>query len=258
VRAAVEDNLFAFLRAIAELPGGELEEDERMLRIATGLPSPMHNSIGRANLAAEDVEAAVQEVADWYRERNTRFFWWTGPQSTPSDLEDRLLAAGLQEFERDMPGMAMPLADMDESGAYPPGVTVEEVRGEDGLRDWARLFCNAHGAPPLAAESWVEAARRVDFAELPWKYWVAWLDGEHAGLGLSYVGGGAVGLFAIGTLPGARRRGVGSALTLVPMLEAREQGVEAAILQATPDGEQLYLRLGFQEYGRLGRFLGGA
>jgi GNAT superfamily N-acetyltransferase len=256
VRAEIEDNLFAFFRAMADLPGGQLVDDGRIVRVRTGLPSPTHNSIGRARLSPDEVDDAVAEVAAWYRERDARFFWWTGPQSTPADLDDRLVAAGLQAFERGSPGMAMRLADADEAAAYPPGVSVDEVHGEAALREWARLFCGAHGTPPPAAESWVEAARRVDFSPLPWKDWVARLDGEPAGLALTFVGGGALGLYAIGTLPAARRRGVGTALTLVPMLSARDEGVTVAILHSTPEGEQLYPRLGFQEYCRVSRLLG--
>jgi GNAT superfamily N-acetyltransferase len=258
VRAAIEDNLFELLRRVAELPGGELEDSDRMLRIATGLPSPMHNAVVRARLAPEEVEPTVAEVFAWYRRRRAPFFWWTGPQSSPSDLDDRLAAAGLLEFDRDSPGMAMALADIDESAAAPPGVSVEQAHGEDALREWAVLFSAAHDAPPSAGQSWVEAARRRDFRELPWSSWIARLDGEPAGLGLSFVAGDAVGLYAIGTLPQARRRGVGTALTLVPMLEARSSGAEIAILHSTPDGEKLYPRLGFRELCRVSRFLGGA
>jgi ribosomal protein S18 acetylase RimI-like enzyme len=66
-----------------------------------------------------------------------------------------------------------------------------------------------------------------------------------------------IGLYGIGTLPAARRRGVGSALTLIPMLAARDEGYRAAILHATPDGALLYPRLGFEEYCRISRFAGG-
>ena len=256
MRAAIENNLFELLRRIGELPGGELEDGDRLLRVATGLPSAMHNAVARADLDPDEVEESVEEVTTWYRQRATRFFWWTGPQSSPRDLGDRLSARGLQVVERDAPGMAMALADIDESAASPPGVFVEEADGEKALLEWARLFRGAHRAPPAAADSWVEAARRVGFRDLPWRHWIARLDGEPAGLGLSFVAGDVIGLYAIGTLPSARRRGVGTALTLVPMLEARDEGVEVAVLHSTPDGEKLYPRLGFVEYCRIGRFLG--
>jgi GNAT superfamily N-acetyltransferase len=185
------------------------------------------------------------------------FFWWTGPQSSPGDLDERLEAAGLLDAGRDSPGMATALADIDEERARPPGVAVDPVQAEAGLQLWGRMFCEAHGAPPAAARAWIDAARRLGFRDLPWDYWLARIDGDPVGLGLSFLGGGVVGVYGIGTLPAARRRGVGSALTLVPMLKAREEGDVAAIGHATPEGELLYPRLGFREYCRISRFLGG-
>jgi GNAT superfamily N-acetyltransferase len=244
--AAIEENLFSLLRAMGRLPGGRLEESEDMIRFSTGLPSPMFNGVARTR-----VETVSPHLLD------RPFFWWTGPQSAPPDLDDRLEAAGLREAGRDWPAMAMALADIDEEQAAPQGVTVERARNETELERWGRIFWAAHDLPPWSADSWLEAARRLRFRDLPWEHWVATIDGEPAGVGISHTGGGVVGLYGIGTLPTARRRGVGSALTLVPMLAARDDGVRAAILHATPEGEQLYLRLGFREYCRISRFAGG-
>jgi ribosomal protein S18 acetylase RimI-like enzyme len=244
--AAIEENLFSLFRAMADLPGGRLEESEAMLRYTTGLSSPMFNGVARTRTEAVSGRVLPQP-----------YFWWTGPQSWPPDLDVRLETAGLQPAGVGWPGMAMPLAEIDEAQAAPPGVVVEEARSEPELVEWGRGFCAAFDLPPWAADSWIEAARRLRFREIPWRHWVARLDGELAGVGLSYTGGGVVGLYGIGTLREARRRGVGSALTLVPMLAARDDGYRAAILHATPDGARLYPRLGFREYCRISRFLGG-
>jgi GNAT superfamily N-acetyltransferase len=250
--AAIEDNLFALFRAMVGLPGGELEENEQLIWYATGLPSAMFNGVGRSR------DADIELVTARFRDRGERFFWWTGPQSSPDDLDDRLEAAGLDGVERGSPGMAMALEHIDEAAAAPPGVSVHRVEREYELALWGQAFYEAHSAPAPAAEAWIEAARRLEFRWTPWTYWVARLDGELAGLGISFTGAGVIGLYAIGTLPHARRRGVGSALTLVPMLEARETGIRAAILHSSPDGARLYPRLGFTEYCRVSRFLGGA
>jgi GNAT superfamily N-acetyltransferase len=244
--AAIEENLFSLLRAMGRLPGGRLEESEDMIRFSTGLPSPMFNGVARTR-----VETVSPNLLD------QPFFWWTGPQSAPADVDDRLEAAGLREAGRNWPGMAMALADIDETQATPEGVTVERAQSETELELWGRVFWAAHDLPPWAADSWLEAASRLRFRELPWEHWVATIDGEPAGIGISYTGGGVVGLYGIGTLLAARRRGVGSALTLVPMLAARDEGFHAAILHATPDGERLYPRLGFREYCGISRFAGG-
>jgi GNAT superfamily N-acetyltransferase len=244
--AAIEENLFSLFRAMGRMPGGRLEESDEMIRFSTGLQSPMFNGVARSR-----VEAVSPSLLD------QPFFWWTGPQSAPADIDDRLEAAGLRPAGRNWPGMAMALADIDEGQAAPDGVEIKRARSETELEEWGRIFWAAHDLPPWAADSWLEAARRFRFRDLPWEHWVANVDGDPAGVGLSHIGGGVIGLYGIGTLPAARRRGVGSALTLVPMLAARDDGFRAAILHATPDGGRLYPRLGFREYCRISRFAGG-
>ena len=244
---AIEENLFSLFRAMGKLPGGRLEECEDMIRFSTGLPSPMFNGVARTRI--ETVSRGLFEQP---------YFWWTGPQSSPADLNDRLEAAGLQPAGRDWPGMAMALADIDEEQASPAGVEIESASSARELDQWGSIFCAAHDLPPWAADAWIDAARRLEFRDLPWQHWIARLDGEPAGVGLSYTGGGVIGLYGIGTLSTARRRGVGSALTLVPMLQARDDGFRVAILHATPDGTRLYPHLGFRTYCRISRFLGPA
>ena len=244
--AAIEENLFSLFRAMGRMPGARLEETPEMIRYSTGLRSPMFNGVARSR---------VQTVSPGLLDQP--FFWWTGPQSAPEDIDDRLEAAGLKPAGVNWPGMAMPLAEVDEEQARPEGVSVRSARNESELQEWGRMFWAAHDLPPWAADSWLDAASRFRFRDLPWEHWVATLDGEPAGVGLSHLGGGVIGLYGIGTLPLARRRGIGSALTLVPMLAAQDEGCRAAILHATPDGERLYPRLGFREYCRISRFAGG-
>jgi GNAT superfamily N-acetyltransferase len=244
--AAIEENLFSLFRAMGRMPGGRLEETGEMIRYSTGLRSPMFNGVARSR-----VERVSPRLLD------QPFFWWTGPQSAPEDIDDRLEAAGLRPAGVNWPGMAMALADVDEEQARPEGVSVRPAHSDSELEAWGRVFCAAHDLPPWAADSWLEAARRFRFRGLPWQHWVATLDSAPAGVGISHLGGGVIGLYGIGTLPPARRRGVGAALTLVPILAARAEGYRAAILHATPDGERLYPRLGFREYCRISRFAGG-
>jgi predicted acetyltransferase len=59
------------------------------------------------------------------------------------------------------------------------------------------------------------------------------------------------GIYNVGTVPEARGKGIGAAMTLAPLLEARARGYRIAILHASDFGYNVYRRLGFQEYCKM-------
>jgi ribosomal protein S18 acetylase RimI-like enzyme len=61
--------------------------------------------------------------------------------------------------------------------------------------------------------------------------------------------GGIAGLYNISTIESYRRRGIGTALTLRPLLDARDAGFRTGFLQAAAAGVGMYTRIGFQRFG---------
>jgi ribosomal protein S18 acetylase RimI-like enzyme len=61
--------------------------------------------------------------------------------------------------------------------------------------------------------------------------------------------GGVAGIYSMGVAPKAQRRGIGLSLTRAALRAAREAGCDAAVLNATADGERLYTRAGFRSLG---------
>jgi predicted acetyltransferase len=63
------------------------------------------------------------------------------------------------------------------------------------------------------------------------------------------------GIYNVTCIPEARGQGIGSAITLAPLLKARELGYQIGILQASQRGYNVYRRLGFQDFGKLSLYL---
>ena len=78
---------------------------------------------------------------------------------------------------------------------------------------------------------------------------VAQLAGENAAAGMAYDHDGDCGIYNVGTLPHARRHGLGTALTGLLLYQARERGSATASLQSTEIAERVYARLGFRDLG---------
>jgi ribosomal protein S18 acetylase RimI-like enzyme len=79
--------------------------------------------------------------------------------------------------------------------------------------------------------------------------YLGYLDGVPVSSNFLIYGEDVVGLYKIATLPDYGRRGIGTALTLMPLYDARDKGYTIAILQSSGMGINLYKRLGFKEDG---------
>jgi ribosomal protein S18 acetylase RimI-like enzyme len=75
-------------------------------------------------------------------------------------------------------------------------------------------------------------------------------DGEIVAAALAYDFETDCGIYNVGTIERARRRGLGSAITLALLHAARARGCRTASLQATQMAERLYAKLGLRDLGR--------
>jgi F0F1-type ATP synthase membrane subunit c/vacuolar-type H+-ATPase subunit K len=247
---AAQRHLRAYLGAVASLPGGELQERGGVLWCRTTIPWPMFNGvIASPELGACD---AVQPALEALAAGGRPWFLWQLPD-TPEDVLAAAVHAGASDFDRRAPWLEAEVAALEDP-ALPGGVTIEEVTDEAGHRLWAATTREIYGFPPLGEQAWAMPGELTGWRGLPWRQWIAFADGEPAGVTLLYCGGGVAGLFGVGTKAAARRRGIGRLLTLLPL---KASGEERAGFFATAEGEALYRTLGFERRGWVSRWLGG-
>jgi ribosomal protein S18 acetylase RimI-like enzyme len=80
---------------------------------------------------------------------------------------------------------------------------------------------------------------------------LARLDGENVAAAMAFDFDGDCGIYNVGTLEHARRRGLGTALTLLHLHDAVARGCRTATLQATQVAEGVYAAAGFRDLGRI-------
>lgn len=232
----------------ARLPGATVRDDGRLAVVDSGLPCDTFNFICRARLDGADASGRIREALDHFATSGRPFSWWHGPADTPADLGARLVAAGLAPAESEL-AMAADLADLVVPAPI-AGLMVQRVQTSPDLRTYARLL-SALWEPP---DPWVVtfydrgAAALLDPA-CPLRAYLALLDGEPVGTAEMTVAGGVAGLYNISTVPAFRRRGIGSWLTVQPLLDAQREGVATGVLQAAAAGVGIYERAGFRRYG---------
>ena len=145
--------------------------------------------------------------------------------------------------------MAVDLRTLPEEPPKIAGLVVAPVEELEMLRIWARVAAIGTEFPErfheelVALEDGVGLRPREDF----YTRYIAYQDGVAVATSALLLHAGVAGIFAVATIPQARRRGLGTAITQAPLLEARRRGYRVGTLQSSPMGFPVYGRLGFRE-----------
>ncbi|WP_169815622.1 GNAT family N-acetyltransferase [Nocardia inohanensis] len=170
--------------------------------------------------------------------------WHVWRESDPPELPELLARYGLARFESE------PLMVFSGGAALGPPefARIEEVTDETGLVQWASLWSGTPGAEALAAG----LRQGLQLASVRYLVWRE----RGAILGCAAVVTSAAGasIEHIVTRADQRGRGIGTALTRRALDLALESGTDRVVLTASPDGEQIYRRLGFVTVGHVDRY----
>ena len=251
VVAALEANMVAFWAGYGRAPGAEFHEGEDLLRVITGVSEALFNGVFRTRLSPDGVDGAIAETLARVSSRRIPMFWWVGPSTRPADLDTHLERHGFTHAGNS-PAMAVDLRTLPEQLSRIPGLVVKPVEDLEVLRRWARVAAIGTGFPERFHDELVALEVGVGLEQRGRLYtrYIAYQDGAAVGTSASLLHAGVAGIFAVATIPRARRRGIGTALTLVPLLEARRRGYRVGTLQSSPMGFPVYQRLGFREVSR--------
>lgn len=183
-------------------------------------------------------------LADCYARRPLRqVACWSLLPTQPPDLGVRLLARGF-EWGWQPHWMWLDCEQMRTDHPMPEGLQVALVTAE--------TLWNARDLPYDSPTSM--AFLRAASQEHPRRLWhfAAWLDGVLVGQSVLFVTTGdqaAAGIYNCGVASAVRNRGVGKAVVLAACRQAQALGYPGALLNATPLGEPVYRRLGFESIG---------
>jgi GNAT superfamily N-acetyltransferase len=244
---AIEENEIGFWLYRAPVAGWEVRQDAELTVYVSGHQGPMDNGVLRTNLPHERADARIAALQADFARRRLPLVWWGGPSRRPMDLGERLVAHGFQ-FLGDDPGMAADLHHLNEDQPRPEGLAISRVTDDAGTFDWVRTLRSAEGQlpeAPIHRELNVPATYAPDD---PYRLYVARLEGEPVATAAMLLHAGVAGLYCVSTVPRARRQGIGAAIVLAALREARAEGYRAGVLGATEMGYGVYRRLGFQQH----------
>jgi ribosomal protein S18 acetylase RimI-like enzyme len=246
----VVENLRHTLRAFGRATGaGEIREYPGVTLANSGIAVPLFNAalvVPPGPVDAVELERRTDSAATYYGGRELPWSLWVPDDLLEEQLRQRvetlLTRRRLRPVAR-CPGM---LAEC----LAPPRRQLPVIKFRPVLDAAERMaFCHIMTG---TFEISFERARRFYEPEVLWASgfagYVGYVDGNAVAAAATMVAAGAVGIYAVATLPAWRRRGIGEAMTRHALAQARcASGIERSVLQSTHSGLLLYRQMGYRQ-----------
>ena len=246
VAAAFEANRVAFWKLFSQLPQVEWHEDRGVIWFETAEFHHDFNQVLQIRFEAGMLPRAATRVIRHFQQLRKPFLCHVGP-TAQVDLELLLQDQGLllQETE---PVLAVNLRELKEDVPAASHLTIQPVTTQELLEPWVRLWEGESDEDVL--HLWLTFYTGLYLQpDGPLRLFVGMVDEKPVATAAVFFGAGVAAIKCISTLPDHRRQGIGAAMTLAALQAARKQRYRVAVLTASPMGEPIYRRIGFQNYG---------
>lgn len=195
----------------------------------------------------------IHETIDFFQSKARKSFcWWLAPGLEESGWGHRLQRRGFS-LETGSPGMAMALNMVPDVVPVPEGYRIQQVEDQQTMKIWLKIFLQAYGFPPdWEAPIWDFMLPSLSHPD--GSSYMAFVNSQPVAVSTVLYRAGVAGVFNVATLKEWRGKGLGAAVTLEPLRDARAKGYQVGTLQSSDMGFKVYQRLGFKEVCRMSHY----
>jgi GNAT superfamily N-acetyltransferase len=250
----LEKNMFSYLTKYGQSPLCELYEGSDLIRFSSKVRYPYYNTIFGAQLESEQVDSTIQQHLNYFTAKQLPMFWWTGATTKPTNLGNYLEAKGLQ-LVNNTPVMAIDLQTLPEKFALPLELTITQVQDSETLKHYVKIAMISFEVPDTEFDAVYDLELSLGIYSDEYIRLIGWYEGLPVATSGVYFNSGVAGIYFVGTVPEARKKGFATGLVRAALQEARNKKYRIATLQASEMGANVYRQIGFQEYSKMGLYL---
>jgi GNAT superfamily N-acetyltransferase len=255
VKKAIKENWENYHYCLGRSPSVELSIGRYLTWFITNMPDHFMNLVVCTQLPPEGPVELIEHALEHFRSLHIRKVTWLAQEGVPAEKIKRcLLSHGLTLHESFGAEMAADLSFIPSDVPVPAGLKIVRVEDKETLRQWIHVASIGFNVPAQYEDVWYEFFVESVFEQPFWTY-LAILNDRPVGTSQLFLSAGVAGIYNVTCVPEVRGQGIGAAITLAPLLDARAIGYQIAILQASEMGAGVYRRLGFQDYGLLSVYL---
>jgi len=240
-------SLMEFCRESARWSGGRgaIEETDGVLFFATGTTFP---ALSQGALRVDHTVSGqdlVERADEWFRARQRGYTVWARDfDGIDDDIAAAAQAAGFTTLGS---GPEMVCRARLEDKPVDDDVELRWVTDASGVADFIAVNADAYSTYGMPRE--VVGDTIVDPSRLlvPHVHTVvAYIGGTPVAAAQTLLSHGIAGVYWVGTVEAARGRGLGEAVTRAVTNRGFDLGARANTLQASPMGEPIYARMGYE------------
>lgn len=242
---AIETTYYEDIVALsAGIPGSFSRRESDMIIYSSGLPANFLNGVLGPRFSSKTVSKRIELAMTRFKKMRLPMRWVLGPSSTPLGLEGLLLRKGMISGAA-IPGMAIDLKTV-ESEPLPSGLEIRRAEDMRSIRTCGKTVARGFEFPQDVGEGF---RRLIEGYGLGTKHrWLlGYWKGRPVAASLVVLREDVASIYCVATVPEARGRGIGTAITREPLLEAKNDGYSVAVLEASEMGLPVYEKLGFKE-----------
>lgn len=232
-------------------PGLKVVEEPYLTWTLSDIPYPIFNNILAPNLPPNLVGHAVEDSQGRARVRKVSTCWRLGPSAQPAGLAEELLAAGFEHWFSE-PGLSISLKELKAPDPLDLDLTFERISNELDLQQFCDIILPLYEYDEPASKAWYELLLEMGFrTQDPLHHYLAILEGKPVATTSVFEHRRFANLSYVGTRPEFQRRGIASRLVTHVLQDSIARGCHTSVLYASPEGAQMYRRLGFQDHGEM-------
>lgn len=219
-----------------------------------GVNHPMMNVFCDTNFSEQEVEEKVKTLLSQAMSENLPFMWWAGALTKPQNLGEYLTKVGMIKDES--PSMYLNLKEIDEK-KYQKALNQSKIK-------------IVRVSNPKEEEQWIDTFSTIfeleDFKDDFGRICRIWFqirdaflailnEGKPVGVSLVSYSSGVAAIYNVGVISEYRNRGIGTAITMAPLLQAKKKGYEISTLCSSELGFKVYAQIGYKECGKYTQYI---
>ncbi len=238
---------------VRQLHGMNVKETKDYIAVDCGLPADTFNIITILNNNLTEGIDKLYKVVNNYNQKKFPMSVWFWDDRHEQTIKSELIKLGLKEAEQNI-AMIADLKTIHPTINMPEGFTIQKASSSGQIKNFGETLANLFGTSEEGTH--VQAFYNETASFDLWnsenmKLYLGIFKNEVVSVGSLVCTKDSIGIYDIATKEEMRGQGFGSTMFNYLLQEAKELNVSQCVLQASPDGINIYKKAGFQSVGQM-------